>query len=327
MSFLRSAFVSLVLGGLIFVPYSTPQVVAEEAVKLSATAEGVRINKSGIPFTEYDLVQDVVYGHKDGLALTMDVLTPKKNAKGIGLILVSSGSWKSSKSNIPEEEFHRRDEDHWVQGLLGGGFTLFVVRHGSGPRYFVPEMVKDMNHSVRFVRSVATKYGVNPDALGITSGSSGGHLSLMAAMTGDDGIADSKDPLEKVSSRVQCVVAWFPPTDMINWGLPKGYTAIELIRPGLFQTMFGKITDLEKQLKEISPIYFVTKDSPPLLLIHGDSDKTVPLQQSRVMKAKYEEVGLPVELIVKEGGGHSGWPGLMKEYEQVWKWFDTYLKK
>ena len=66
--------------------------------------------------------------------------------------------------------------------------------------------------------------------------------------------------------------------------------------------------DLESQLKAISPIYLVTKESPPLLLIHGDSDRTVPLQQSEILKAKYEELGLPVKLVVQPGGGHSSWP-------------------
>jgi acetyl esterase/lipase len=217
----------------------------------------------------YQVVDDVVYGHKDGLALTLDVIEPIDGKKGIGVILVSSGSWASRKSDIVQEEEDRRQHDHWLQGLLKGGFTLFVVRHGSGPRYTVPEMTPDINRSVRFVRANATKYGVDPNHLGITSGSSGGHLSLMAAMTGDDGKLDSKDPIERVSSKVQAVVAWFPPTDMINWAAPNGYTLIPLLRPGLFERMFGEITDLETQLKSISPLYLVTRDSPPLLLIHG----------------------------------------------------------
>ena len=275
---------------------------------------------------EYRAVEDVVYGQKDGMGLTLDVLTPKENAKGIGIILVSSGSWRSAKSNVLEQEERRRKGEHWVQGLLKGGYTLFLARHGSGPRYFVPEMVDDIRRSVRFVRLHAKEYGVDPNLLGITSGSSGGHLALMVALTGDDGKADSADTVERVSSRVQAVVAWFPPTDLINWGAPNGYTTIEKKRPGFFVGLFGKVADLESQLKSISPIYHATKDAPPLLLIHGDKDATVPLQQSEVLKTKYEELGRPVKLIVHPGGGHSYWPGIMDDYPAVWEWFDENLK-
>ncbi len=129
------------------------------------------------------------------MALTLDVIEPNSDRNGIGLILVSSGSWISKKSDNLEEEEKRRKYDHWMQGLIKGGFTLFVVRHGSSPKYFVPEMTPDILRSVRFVR------------------------------------------------------------------------------------------------------------------------------------AKYEEFGRPVKLIVQPGGGHSSWPGIMDQYPIVWDWFQMHLKK
>ncbi|MBS1791725.1 MAG: alpha/beta hydrolase [Acidobacteria bacterium] len=271
------------------------------------------------------VVEDLVYGHKDGLALTMDVMIPETKAKNIGVILIVSGSWKSKKSDIASEENLLRGQ-HWAQGLLNGGFTLFLVRHGSTPRYPVPDMVGDIKRSVRFVRLHAREYDVDPNHLGIVGGSSGGHLALMAAFTGDDGKPDAKDPLERVSSRVQAIMAWFPPVDFINWGGENGYKTIEKIRPTLFQEMFGKITDLEPQLKSVSPIYHVTVDAPPLFLIHGDADKTVPVQQSQILKAKYEELKRPVHLIIQPGAPHTYWPGIEKNYPAIWEWFDKYLK-
>jgi acetyl esterase/lipase len=293
-------------------------IMLSSAVSLNARQEGTPV--------PYRAIEDLVYGHKDGLALTLDVLTPEQNPKNIGLLLISSGSWKSRKPDVSEEETRRRQTEHWIQGLLRGGYTLFIVRHGSAPRYFVPEMTPDIRRAIRYVRLHAKEYGVNPDFLGITSGSSGGHLSLMAANSADDGKPGDKDPVERVSSRIQAVVAWFPPTDLINWGGENGYKSIGLIRPTFFQDVFGKITNLEEQLKSISPIYQVTPDDPPLLLIHGDADKTVPLQQSQVLKEKYEGTGIPVKLIVHPGGGHSYWPGILDQYPDVWAWFDKYLK-
>ena len=146
-------------------------------------------------------------------------------------------------------------------------------------------------------------------------------------MQGDDGNPQSKDPIERTSSRTQAVVAWFPPTDMVNWNGPKGFALLAIARPDLFNRMFGEIGDLESQLKEISPIQFVSKDSPPLLLIHGDADKTVPIQQSHIMKARYEELGLTVKMVVQPGGGHSSWPGIMDQYPVVWDWFNEHLRE
>lgn len=268
----------------------------------------------------YKATEDVVYGQKEGMGLTLDVLKPEKNSNGKGIVLISSGSWKSDKSNIAEEVAEFR-QDHWAMGLLQGGYTCFVVRHGSGPRFFVPEMVEDVRRSVRFVRMHAAEYGIDPDHIGITSGSSGGHLALMVGLTGDEGKPESKDPVERVSCRVQSIVAWFPPTDLINFGAADGYQAIEQGRPGFFERILGKVTDLPAQLKSISPIYQVTPDDPPLLLIHGDQDETVPVQQSEIMKAKYEETGLKVKLIVQPGGGHTYWDGIEKQYEDVVQWF------
>jgi dipeptidyl aminopeptidase/acylaminoacyl peptidase len=129
-----------------------------------------------------------------------------------------------------------------------------------------------------------------------------------------------------MSSRVQAVVAWFPPTDLINFGAEGGYKKYGALRPTLYQEMFGKVTDLEAQLKSISPIYFVNQDAPPLFLIHGDADKTVPLQQSQILKAKCEEVKRPVQLVVQPGGPHTYWLGIEKNYPAIWEWFDKYLK-
>jgi acetyl esterase/lipase len=274
---------------------------------------------------KYRAVEDIVYGQKDGLGLTMDVLIPETKPKNIGVIFIISGSWKSRKNATLEEEEKQRRQ-HWAQGLLNGGYTLFLVRHGSTPRYYIPEMVADIRRSVRFVRFHAKDYGIDPNHIGISGASSGGHLALMAALTSDDGKADAKDPVDRVSSRVQAVVAWFPPTDLVNFGGEAAYKKYGALRPTLYQEMFGKVTDLEAQLKSISPIYFVTQDSPPLLLIHGDADKTVPIQQSQTLKAKYEELKRPVQLIVQPGGPHTYWLGIEKNYPSIWECFDKYLK-
>ncbi|HEX5082841.1 MAG TPA: alpha/beta hydrolase [Blastocatellia bacterium] len=274
---------------------------------------------------KYRAIDNIVYGQKDGMGLTMDALIPETKTKNIGVIFIVSGSWKSKKNETPEEEEKDRRR-HWAQGLLNGGYTLFLVRHSSSPRYFVPEMIPEIRRAIRFIRFHAKDYGIDPRRIGISGASSGGHLALMAAFTADDGKADAKDPVERVSSRAQAVVAWFPPSDLVNFGGEAGYKNYAKLRPRVFEEMFGKVTDVESQLKSISPINFVTENAPPLLLIHGDADKLVPVQQSYALKVKYEELKRPVKLIVQPGAPHTFWLGIEKNYPAIWEWFDQYLR-
>ena len=153
--------------------------------------------------------EDVIYGRKFGTALTMDVFTPKKNANGAAVIWVVSGGWFSSHENIPV---------NLIKEFVGRGYTVFAVVHGSQPRFTIPDILHDMNRAVRFIRAHAGDWKIDPDRIGISGGSAGGHLSLMQATAGDLGNPRARDPIERVSSRVQVVACFYPPTDFLNYG-------------------------------------------------------------------------------------------------------------
>src|SRR5438094_1369726 len=144
---------------------------------------------------DWTRTQDVIYGRKYGLALTMDVFTPKK-ANGVGVIFVVSGGW-----------FSRPQAIHPVLAapLLKRGYTVFAVVHGSQPKFTVPEIIEDMHRAVRFIRSHAKDYHIDPERLGITGASAGGHLSLLIGTAGAKGDPNAKDPVDRESSRVQAV--------------------------------------------------------------------------------------------------------------------------
>ncbi len=277
---------------------------------------------------------DVVYGRKHGMALTMDVFTPKENANGAAIIWVVSGGWVSNHDIISPkfpgiEEFVRR------------GYTVFAVVHGSQPRFTIPEILDDMHRAVRFIRSHADEYKIDPERIGITGGSAGGHLSLMQGLAGKPGDPKAKDPIDRASSRVQAVACFFPPTDFLNYGKP-GENALgrgvlkDFYAPFAFHEyqksghtgIFVPIIDekkIEEIGKQISPINHVSSDDPPTLLIHGDKDFLVPIQQAEILVAKLKEVGVPAELVVKKGAGH-GWD-IGKDMTTIADWFDRYLKK
>src|SRR5262245_47983674 len=159
---------------------------------------------------EGDRKRDVIYGRKFGMALTMDVFTPKEKANGVGLIPVISGGWFSSTDAINPVVY---------KTFLDRGYTIFAVCHGSQPKFTIPEIVEDMNRAVRFIRHNAQDYKIDPDQLGVFGASAGGHLSLMLGMAGATGDPEAKDPIDRLSSRVQAVAAFFPPTDLLNYGV------------------------------------------------------------------------------------------------------------
>jgi acetyl esterase/lipase len=279
---------------------------------------------------QFDRLEDVIYGRKWGMALTLDVFTPRKDANGAAIIFVISGGWFSG---------HEAINPDGVAEFLRRGYTVFAVVHGSQPKYTIPEILQDMNRAVRFIRYHAKDYHIDPDRIGIAGGSAGGHLSLMQGTAGDAGSPDAKDPIDRVSSRVQAVACFFPPTDFLNWGEEGHEMNSRIIRdpfkPALdFHKqdpkthMFQRIEDKEevrKILEQISPITHVSADDPPTLIIHGERDTLVPIQQAERIRDKFKQVGVPVELIVKKGAEH-GWPDLVsKDMPTIADWFDKYL--
>ncbi len=278
--------------------------------------------------------EDVIYGRKFGTALTMDVFTPKENANGAAVIWVVSGGWYSDHNSIqPAAPFCP------VRELTKRGYTVFAVVHGSQPKFTIPELLQDMHRSVRYIRSHAAEFKIDENRIGITGASAGGHISLMQGTAGNEGDPKSPDPVNRVSSRVQAVACFFPPTDFLNYGKPnedaigrgilKDYAAPFAITEVNARKVFVPVTDEAKIIelgKQVSPINHATPDDPPSLIIHGDKDLLVPIQQAEIMVAKLKEIGVPAELVVKPGAVH-GWPDVAPDQVRIADWFDKYLAK
>jgi len=270
---------------------------------------------------------DVIYGRKAGMALTLDVFQPAvKN--GAAVVFLVSGGWLSSHDD--PTMVHVTTE--YYKPYLDRGYTVFAVVHSSQPQFAIPEIVLDVQRAVRFIRYHAAEFSIDPIRIGITGSSSGGQLALMVATQGTMGPPGATDPVDRESSAVQAVACFFPPTDFLNWGAP-GVDAVGRGPMSPLVSAFGSLADTElgRQVvgKQISPIYFVTSSLPPVLIIHGDADVVVPLQQSESFAAKAREVGAPiVKIIVRKGKGH-GWGEFWKSQEDVEafaNWFDQYLR-
>ncbi|HTE42464.1 MAG TPA: alpha/beta hydrolase, partial [Steroidobacteraceae bacterium] len=149
------------------------------------------------------ITADIVYGHKDGMALFYDVFTPSKQ-NGSAVLYMVSGGW-FSRWQEPQKRVAG------FQQLLDRGITVIAVHHGSAPRFKVPEAVADVRRAVRHVRVNAAAYHLDANRLGVWGGSAGGHLSLMLGLASDQGNPAATDPIERASNWVKAVVAYYPP--------------------------------------------------------------------------------------------------------------------
>ncbi|MHB0956775.1 MAG: prolyl oligopeptidase family serine peptidase [Pirellulaceae bacterium] len=258
------------------------------------------------------ITPDVVYGHKHGMALTFDVYTPPGPANGAGVLFMVSGGWFSQWA--PPEKLMPL-----FQPMLDAGFTVFAVRHGSSPKFGIPEAVEDVRLSVRYIRTHAERFGVDPNRLGVYGMSAGGHLSLMLGTASDDGDAQASDPVLRANSRVQAVAAFVAPTDLriMVWSaeghLPayKNFPALEL--------------NVEEAAK-VSPLLHVTPDDAPALLLVGKKDELVPIKHSQDILTAFQEKQVASELMVFEDSSHGFLPqDMQRAMTALVDWFNKHL--
>jgi len=252
------------------------------------------------------------------MALTMDVVKPEK-PNGIGVLWMLSGGWASGGEPLASLGTAKHFTDK--------GQTVFLVRHGSQPKFTIDEVVADIHRAVRFVRLHAKEYGVDPERLGIAGASSGGHLSTTIGTMGKAGEPDAKDPIDRVSSRVQAVACFFPPLDLVDYGKP-GQTFLEMPAVKVFGHVYA-VQDKSRaeqvaKLKAFSPFYAASKDTAPTLIIQGDKDILVPNEQADRFIDKLKGLGVVCEEVKRPGMGH-GWPTMDKDMDILADWFDKQL--
>jgi acetyl esterase/lipase len=265
--------------------------------------------------------EDVIYGRKFGMALTLDVFEPAKK-NGAAVFFIASFGFYSRHEDIENFSF-------LYKPLLDHGYTVFAVVHGSQPRFLVPDIYADIHRAVRFVRHNASRWNVDPKKFGVEGGSAGGNLALMLGTQGKPGDPTAKDPVDRESSAVQSVACLFPSTDNLNWSKP-GEDVMDFEPMREFAPAFGPeartLEERKRQAQRDSPAYFVTSSIPPTLIIHGDADKLVPLYQAQIFDKRCKEVGALCKLIVKPGAGHGPEFGdITKALGEFILWFDEHL--
>ncbi|NKB71297.1 MAG: alpha/beta fold hydrolase [Candidatus Latescibacteria bacterium] len=307
---------------------------------------------------DYDQQLDIVYGYKDGMALIMDAYIPKSQCNGGGVIWVAAGGWESNYEkrkwaldpDPDNPDLAQLNNFHSVSvllhALLRSGYVVFSAQHSSQPKYTIDDIRPDIPRAVRFVRHHAERFGIDPQRIGVMGCSSGGHISLMTATAPPAPDADAEDPVERESSAVQAAAVYMPPTDLRNVGGDR-VNAQEFINGYLSQNQLGlmnapfdfhgwddekqrfeRIADPEQRTEYFrcnSPIEYLSRDTPPILLLHGDQDPIVPLQQSKRLVVAMEMLCIAHKLVVFPGLEHAMPAPPNNGQKDVLDWLDRHL--
>jgi acetyl esterase/lipase len=238
---------------------------------------------------QFTIVSDVQYCTGGGQTLLMDVLLPKHRDRmpTPAVLWIHGGGWeRGDKSGNSGAQF-----------LANGGFVSASLSYRlSGDSPF-PAAIEDCKCAIRFLRANATKYGIDPDRIGVAGSSAGGHLAELVATSDQDAGLEGNGGWQNVSSKVQAAASYYGVSDLTAQ-FPQDTVRV------IAKFLRGTQTERPELYRKASPIFYVSKAAPPLLLVHGESDDDVPLDQSVRMAETYNRFGLPVEFISVKNARH-----------------------
>lgn len=257
--------------------------------------------------------KDIVYATVDEMDLKLDLYLPQNTEGPLPLVVwVHGGGWLAgSRENPP------------AQPLLKQGFAVAAISYRFSNAAIFPAQIHDCKAAIRFLRANAHTYNIDANRIGAWGASAGGHLvALLGITNGNKQLEGSLGEHTGTSSAVQAVCSWFGPTDFLTMPVGKRQFA-EGEDPEI--KLFGGRPAEKRQLAELaSPVTHVTRNAPPFLMMHGDQDNLVPLDQSRMLHDLLKGQGVDSTLIVMEGKGHGFGP---EAFEPVVAFFERTLKK
>ncbi len=240
---------------------------------------------------------DLVYATVDGKSLALDLHLPPGVAHPPLLVFVHGGAWTTgSKTQYPTF-------------LMARGFAVASLDFRSSNEAPFPADVFDIKAGIRFLRAKAGDYGYRTDRIAIIGASSGGHLAALVGVTnGVKALEGTEGEHLNQSSGVQAIVSYFGASDLttiLAQSTPMGLA----VREPALKRLLGAAPDQVPELAKLaSPIFHVNGTAPPIMLLHGDQDRQMPLNQLYEMQWAYEQAGRHAEVLILHGVDHDAGP-------------------
>lgn len=258
---------------------------------------------------------DIVVAAVDGHELKLDLYLPKDVKKPPLVVFIHGGSWRANS--------YKKCATPW---LTEYGFAVASISYRLSQVAVFPAQIHDCKAAVRWLRAHAGEFGYDATKIGVAGTSAGGHLALLLGTTG--GVAEYEGTVGgdlDQSSTVQAVVDYYGPTDFILRSQNQPAKTENEDSP-VRQLIGGPVKENQERARFASPVFQVGKGDAPLLILHGDKDTTVYLDQSQRMEKAYQDAGLDVALQVVPGGKHGGNAHFAPELrEKVAQFFKKHL--
>lgn len=238
--------------------------------------------------------RDLAYLTNGHLRQKLDLYLPKEG-KNLPLIInIHGGAFRggSKEMGVPLD-------------YLARGCAVASINYRLSQDAVFPAQIEDCKAAVRWLRANAARYNLDPEHFAAWGSSAGGYLAAMLGTAGDVKEFEVGENLG-VSSRVQAVVDYFGPTDFLQMDahrLPSGEVHDSANSPES-QLIGGQVQENKEKAARANPISYVTKNTPPFLICHGDSDPLVPRHQSELLEAALKKAGIPVTFYTVKGAGH-----------------------
>ena len=208
---------------------------------------------------------------------------------------VHGGAWTTgSKASVPPV-------------FLANGFAVASVDFRQSTEARFPAQVHDIKAAIRYLRANAPAYGYRADKIAIAGDSSGGHLAALVGVTNDHReLEGTVGDNPKQSSSIQAIVSYYGASDLRTILAQSTPFGLNMRRPAL-ERLLGALPDQVPELAALaSPVSHVDAQDPPLMLLHGDQDPQMPINQSHELQGAYEKLGLDVTFVVVHGAAHGG---------------------
>ncbi len=247
---------------------------------------------------DVNLQANICYGKGGRRNLTFDMVRPLSSPSTSMpvLVYIHGGGWRSGNSQ---------------QGLAAltpfvkQGYCGVSLNYRHAPEAIFPAQIEDCKAAIRFLRSHASEYGIDPNRIGVWGASAGGHLAALLGTSGGIAALEGNSGAANVSSRVQAICDWYGPSDFLADSpfnrSTRGYETMPVN-----DLLGGEPRRLRDKAKLASPVTHVSADDPPFLILHGTSDPVVPFSQSESLASALRKAGVQVQLYPIPGGGHGG---------------------